>query len=234
MSSEIEVQAPGTAAPPQPRAELYHWLRQLSQEQIVLITTVGLAAAFTIFVPGFASLNNILTLLNGIAVLGILSLGAAIVIIGRGLDISQVASLAIGAALAAVVMRDGGSITWGITCGFAVALGIGVVNGLVIAFIEVPPLFATLATNLLMYGLAQNFIIGSTYLVYVPQHAKAFLALGGSLGGVPLPVLIFLALALIVHLFLSSTRLGRFIYAHGDNPEAARLSGLPLRPLTVP
>jgi ribose transport system permease protein len=233
VPSETEVQAPGTIASPQPRVALSRRLKQLSQEQIVLITTVCLAAVFTIVVPGFASIRNMLTLLNGIAVLGILSLGAAIVIIGRGLDISQIASLAIGAALAAVVMRDGGTIAWGVTCGFAVALGIGVVNGLVIAFVDVPPLFATLATNLLMYGLAQNFIIGSTYLVYIPAHAKAFLELGGSVAGVPLPVLIFLTLALIVHFFLSRTRLGRFIYAHGDNPEAARLSGLPVRPLTV-
>lgn len=233
MPSELELQASGAVASRRPPADLSHRLRQLSQEQIVLITTLFLAAAFSILVPGFASVKNLLTLLNGISVLGILSLGAAIVIIGRGLDISQVASLAIGAALAAVVMRDGGSIPWAIACGFAVALGIGVVNGLVIAFVEVPPLFATLATNLLMYGLAQMFIIGSSYLVYVPGRAKAFLALGGSVGGVPLPVLIFLGLALVVHLFLSRTRVGRLIYAHGDNPEAARLSGLPIRPLTV-
>lgn len=115
VPSETEMQAPETAAPRHPRVPLSRRLKQLSQEQIVLITTVCLAAAFTILVPGFASIENMLTLLNGIAVLGILSLGAAIVIIGRGLDISQVASLAIGAALAAVVMRDGGGIASGIT-----------------------------------------------------------------------------------------------------------------------
>jgi ribose transport system permease protein len=208
-------------------------LKRLTQEQIVLITTLVLAGIFAVLVPGFATVQNILTLLNSIAVLGILSLGAAIVIIGRGLDISQVASLAIGAAMAAVVMQAGGSIPWAICCGFAVSLAIGLVNGLVIAFIEVPPLFATLATNLLMFGLAQIFIVGSTLLVYVPKSAASFLALGRNVAGVPIPVLIFLGLALIVHLFLSRTRIGRFIYAHGDNPEAARLSGIPTRPLTV-
>jgi ribose transport system permease protein len=135
--------------------------------------------------------------------------------------------------LAAVVMRGGGTIAWGVACGFAAALAIGIINGLVIAFVEIPPLFATLATNLLMYGLAQIFIVGSTYLVYVPDHAKAFLVLGGNLGAIPIPVIIFLVLALAVHLFLSRTRIGRFIYAHGDNPEAARLAGIPIRPLTV-
>ncbi len=232
-SDEVRLNAPQDVARARLPSSGHTRLKRLTQEQIVLITTLLLAAVFTALVPGFASVKNILTLLNGIAVLGILSLGAAIVIIGRGLDISQVASLAIGAALAAVVMRDGGGIGLGIACGFVAALAIGVINGLVIAFVEVPPLFATLATNLLMYGLAQIFIVGSTYLVYVPDSAKAFLALGGDLGGVPIPVLIFIALALIVHLFLSRTKIGRFIYAHGDNPEAARLNGIPLRPLTI-
>jgi ribose transport system permease protein len=233
VPSEAELQERAAGPRPRSAAGLARWIRRLGQEQIVLITTLILAVAFSILVPGFASVKNILTLLDGIAVLSILSLGAAIVIIGRGLDISQIASLAIGAALAAVVMRDGYSISAGIACGFAIALAIGVINGIVIAFVEVPPLFATLATNLLMYGLAQIFIVGSTYLVYVPDDAKAFLALGGRVGGVPIPVLIFLVLALLVHLFLSRTRLGRFIYAHGDNPEAARLSGIPLRPLII-
>lgn len=233
MPSEAELQERAANLQARSPAALVRGIKRLSQEQIVLVTTLILTIAFSILVPNFASVKNFLTLLDSIAVLSILSLGAAIVIIGRGLDISQVASLAIGAALAAVVMRDGGSITLGIVCGFAVALAIGVVNGIVIAFVEVPPLFATLATNLLMYGLAQIFIVGSTYLVYIPDDAKAFLALGGSLFGVPIPVLIFLVLALVVHLFLSRTRLGRFIYAHGDNPEAARLSGIPLRPLTI-
>ena len=231
-SDELQLKAPARLADvrePAPPG----WLKRLSQEQIVLLTTATLTMLFAVLVPGFASLRNMLTLLNGIAVLGILSLGAAIVIIGRGLDISQIASLAIGAALAAIVMRAGGSIPSALACGFAVSLAIGLVNGLVIAFVEVPPLFATLATNLLMFGLAQMFIVGSTLLVYVPNSAKPFLALGGTLGGVPIPVLIFLVLALLVHLFLSRTRIGRFIYAHGDNPEAARLSGVPVRPLTV-
>jgi ribose transport system permease protein len=233
VPSEVELQKRAAGPRPRSAAGAARWVRRLGQEQIVLVTTLILAVAFSILVPGFASVKNILTLLDGIAVLSILSLGAAIVIIGRGLDISQIASLAIGAALAAVVMRDGYSISAGIACGFAIALAMGVINGIVIAFVEVPPLFATLATNLLMYGLAQIFIVGSTYLVYVPDNAKAFLALGGSVGGAPIPVLIFLVLALLVHLFLSRTRLGRFIYAHGDNPEAARLSGIPLRPLII-
>lgn len=208
-------------------------LRRLSQEQIVLIVTAILVVVFSVSLPGFATLGSALTLLSSISVLGILSLGAAIVIIGRGLDISQISSMAIGAAMAALVMKTGDGLGWALLAGFAIAFAIGLLNGFVIAFIEAPALFATLASNLLIFGLARIFLLGNTYIVYVPRHETAFLALGGDIWGVPAPVIAFFVLALLVHVFLSRTRLGRFIYAHGDNPEAARLSGMPIRPLTI-
>lgn len=214
-------------------ANTQDWLKRLSQEQIVLLVTLLLIVAFSATLPGFASISNALNLLNSVAVLGILSLGAAIVIIGRGLDISQIASMAIGAATSALLMQSGLGIGVAVAAGFAVALVMGLFNGYLIAFVEIPPLFATLATNLLYFGLARTFFLGSTYVVYVPDQAQAFLALGSSLFGVPIPVLVFFALAAAVHVFLSRTRIGQFIYAHGDNPEAARLTGIPVRPLTL-
>lgn len=208
-------------------------LKRLSQEQIVLLVTALLVFAFATSLPNFASISNFLNLLNSIAVLGILSLGAAIVIIGRGLDISQIASMAIGAATTALLMESGIGIGLAVLGGFGIALGMGLLNGYLIAFVEIPPLFATLATNLLYFGLARTLLLGSTYVVYVPDEASAFLALGGTLAGLPIPVLIFFGLAALVHLFLSRTSIGRFIYAHGDNPEAASLTGIPVRPLTL-
>lgn len=217
----------------QPRHRGFGWLRRLSQEQIVLAVTAILVVVFSISLRGFATLGSALTLLSSISVLGILSLGAAIVIIGRGLDISQISSMAIGAAMAALVMKAGGGLGWALIAGFGIAFAIGLLNGFVIAFVEAPPLFATLASNLLIFGLARIFIVGDTYVVYVPRHETAFLALGGDVAGVPVPVIVFFVLAFLVHAFLSRTTFGRFIYAHGDNPETARLSGMPVRPLTI-
>jgi ribose transport system permease protein len=72
------------------------------------------------------------------------------------------------------------------------------------------------------------------YVVYLSKGHDDFLQIGGNIwGGVPVPILIFLATAIVVHLFLSRTVVGRFVYAHGDNPDAARLTGLPTRPLTM-
>ncbi len=101
-----------------------------------------------------------------------------------------------------------------------------------VAFVEAPALFVTLATTLVVYGAA--YWIAPVYVVYAPQDAAALLFAGrGTLFGIPMPIFVFAGAALLMHAFLSRTSIGRFIYAQGDNPDAARLSGIALRPLTV-
>lgn len=65
-----------------------------SQEQIVLLITVGLLLAFAVLLPGFASVANILNLLRSISILGILGLGMGLIVISRGIDLSEVAIMA--------------------------------------------------------------------------------------------------------------------------------------------
>ncbi|TAM36098.1 MAG: ABC transporter permease [Burkholderiaceae bacterium] len=211
------------------------WSHRLSQEQIVLGVAILLVVIFSITLHGFATFGNAIALLNSVAVVGILSLGAAIVIIGRGLDLSQVASMVVGAAVAALMMSKGLALGWALLGGLTITTLIGLVNGIVIAFVEVPALFATLATNLLILGLARIVVFSGDFRIYLPktEAATAFRALGRDVGGIPIPVLVFLGMALLVHLFLSRTRIGRLIYAHGDNPQAARESGIAVRPLTI-
>jgi ribose transport system permease protein len=113
-----------------------------------------------------------------------------------------------------------------------IALCIGVINGLMVAFVEAPALFVTLAAGFVIYGLA--FWFAPAWVVYGPKDAPALLFLGaGRIFGIPVPIFVFAAAALAMELFLSRTSIGRFIYAQGDNPEAARLAGIPLRPLIV-
>jgi len=101
-----------------------------------------------------------------------------------------------------------------------------------IAFVEAPALFVTLAAGFVIYGAA--FWFAPAWVVYAPPDRPELLFLGaGRLLGVPMPIFVFAACALVVHLFLSRTSIGRFIYAQGDNTEAARLAGIPVRPLIV-
>src|SRR6185437_16172055 len=141
-----------------------------------------------------------------ISILGILGLGMGLIVISRGIDLSEVAIMAGSWAVGLIEMQMGMSIFWASVLALAVALSIGAINGIMVAFVEAPALFVTLAAGSVIYGGA--FWFAPVWVVY------AFCAL-------------------VVHLFLSRTSTGGFIYSQGDNPEAARLTGIALRPLIV-
>ena len=205
----------------------------LSQEVIVMLVTLFLSVIFAVTLPGFATLGNLLTMSNSVAILGMLSLGMGVVVIGRGLDLSQITAMAVSAAIVCQMIGSGYPILVALLAGLAVALAIGIANGLIIAFIEIPALFTTLASGLLVYGIARITVLDG-FISYIPNGNDAFLYLGqGRLFGIPFPVIVFIILAVLVHFMLSRTSVGRFIYAHGDNADTARLSGIPVRPLTV-
>jgi ribose transport system permease protein len=192
-----------------------------------------LIVLFSVFLKGFLSLGNFFALTRNISILGILALGMAIVVIGRGLDLSQVASFAASTAIAIILMNSGYATPIALLVGFLMAIAIGIINGFLISVVEMPPLLTTLASSLAVLGLTRTIAV-QHYVVYLAKGHDDFLQIGGNIwGGVPVPILIFLATAIVVHLFLSRTVLGRFVYAHGDNPDAARLTGLPTRPLTM-
>jgi ribose transport system permease protein len=203
-----------------------------SQEQIVLLITIALLIVFGLTLSGFATVANLLNLLRSISILGILGLGMGLIVISRGIDLSEVAIMAGSWAIALIEIQNGMGIGWACLVALALALMIGAINGIMVAFVEAPALFVTLAAGFVIYGLA--FWFAPAWVVYAPKDAPALMFLGaGRVFGVPVPIFVFAGAAIIMHLFLSRTSIGRFIYAQGDNPEAARLSGIALRPLIL-
>src|SRR6185312_10618178 len=194
---------------------------------------VVMFVGFALFLPGFGTTSNMLGLLQNVAILGILGLGMAIVVIGRGIDISMVAVLAVPAGLVLQMVQDGHSLPVAALAGLALALVFGLANGWLIAYAEVPSLFTTLASGLFLAGLGQ---VAFFQLDVVQWHARldgvAWLGRGALLG-VPMPVVMFASAAALLALFLRWTRLGAYIYAIGDNPFAARTAGIPTRPVIV-
>ena len=206
---------------------------KLTQTTAVLAMCAVLIVLFSIFLRGFLTLGNAFALARNISILGILALGMAVVVIGRGLDLSQVASLAASTAIAIILMNSGYATPFALLIGFGMAICVGIVNGFLISVIEMPPLLTTLASSLAVLGITRTTAV-QHYVVYLSKGHDDFLRLGGNIwDGVPISLLIFVGTALVVHFFLSRTVIGRFVYAHGDNPDAARLNGLPTRPLTM-
>ncbi len=110
---------------------------------------------------------------------------------------------------------------------------IGVINGVLIAYVEIPALFATLGMAALVYGFVRWALV-PLYVVYLPPNANVIAWIGGGfLWGAPTPVLFFVLIAFLCFVFLSFTKQGQFVYAIGDNFAAARISGAPVRSVIV-
>src|SRR6478736_7877283 len=128
---------------------------RLGQQEIVFAVFAVLFIAFSLFLPGFLSADNMLTLLQNVAVLGILGLAMAIVVLGRGIDISLIATLAVPPGLVLQMVQDGHSLPFSLATAFALTAVFGLLDGWLIAYAEVPSLFTTLASGLFLAGLGQ-------------------------------------------------------------------------------
>jgi ribose transport system permease protein len=154
-------------------------------------------------------------------------------VIGRGIDISMVAVLAVPAGLVLQMVQDGHSVPMAFAAALALALAFGLVNGWLIAYAEVPSLFTTLASGLFLAGLGQVAFFRLDIVQWSPQLDELSWVGRGTLLGVPMPVIMFAAVAVCVSFFLRRTRLGTYVYAIGDNPFGARVTGVPTRPVIV-
>ena len=208
-------------------------LENLSQERIVFLIALSLFLIFAVFLPGFIEAGNLISLVRNVSILGILGLGMALAIIGRGIDLSMVAIMAIVVAWMLSLVAGGTSIGAAILFGLVFSLVVGLINGVLIAYIEIPAIFATLAMGTVVYGFGRAALIQSD-VVYLPTVPQWFQAIGGGeTFGVPNPVFLLALFSVIVFLLLKYTRPGRYLFGIGDNPQAARIAGIPVRPTIV-
>lgn len=206
---------------------------EYDQQMIVSILFVGLFATFALFLPGFIAISNLLTLMRTVSVLGILGLGMAIVVIGRGIDLSMIAALAVPTALVLSLAGKGVDMWVALAAGLALTVAIGMLNGLLIAYAEIPSLFTTLAVGIGVAGLGQSGLLDYEIVPW-PKQLESIGWLGqGSMLGIPYSVLAFAVAAVCVGIFMRRTRPGLFIYATGDSPGAARVAGVPVRPILL-
>lgn len=210
------------------------FMRHLNQEKIVLLLTALLFVVFSLTLNNFLAGDNILSLMRSVAVLGILGLGMLVVVLGRGIDLSLVAVMAISVAWSMQLIHEGLPVSVALTIGLLFALGIALCTGILVAYAEIPPLFATLAMATFVYGFGRAHLIVGTDVVYMPKTVGWVVGLGqGKLLGVPMPIVVAAGMALVVFLFLRFTKVGSFIYAIGDNLAASRISGIAVRPMLV-
>ena len=189
--------------------------------------------------PNFLKTSNLLNVANQIAVISILAIGMTLVIITAGIDLSVGSLIALSAVLATWVIREwfGGdeATVSGIIAGCGIAIVacslIGLFSGSMIAFFGVPPFVATLGMMMVGSGLA--YMLSGGLSIYQLPQSFDWLGRGDDLGGLPNAVVLMLLLYLLAHITMSRTTVGRYIYAVGGNPEAARLSGVPVKKILL-
>ncbi|MBB6013936.1 ABC transporter permease [Aquamicrobium sp. NLF2-7] len=205
---------------------------RLTQEGVVSLIALTLFVAFALFLNNFLTQGNLLTLLKNVAILGTLAVGMGFVVVGRGIDLTMVAVMVVGVAFAIWLTSQGFGFGQAVLIGAVLVACCGLITGILIAIAEVPPIFATLAMASIVYGGGR--VAFSSDVLYAPGGIGWLMAIGsGTFLGIPYSILILAGIAALIALFLSLTRFGRFIYATGDNPHAARTMGLPTRPVQI-
>jgi len=211
------------------------WLRKsaLDQQQIVLAIAIILFVVFAATLPGFATLGNLLSLVQGVAIIGVLAIGMALVIIGRGIDLSMISVMVMPVGWSFLRIAAGDPPAAAFASAFAIAVAVGVLSGFVIAYLDVPAIFATLATGTIVYGAMQFFAVPIDIIQVPVRIANISHIFKGNVLGVPNSVVFFVVMAGLAAAFLRLTVYGRYIYAVGDNSLAARTTGVPVRPIIV-
>lgn len=223
--------AGGTTSEPITDRQSRRRLRFLTESTaLIFVVLLALVAAFSLLRPeAFATVNNVRTLFIGASVLSVIAVGMTFVIITAGIDLSIGSVLVFSSVIAIKVMTALGNEGWVVTAiGILVAMGTGllwgVVNGVLTAKARIPPLIVTLGTLGAALGLAQ-VITGGVNVRGVPVELTQWLGFGRILG-IPWLVVVATLVTVIGIVVLRFTRFGRYTYAIGSNPEAARRAGI--------
>ena len=200
-------------------------LRTLGVQNTCLIAiTLVVFTGMSLFVSSFFSPANFEVLVMGFIFEAIMALGMTMVIIAGGIDLSVGSVLGFSAILIAYFFKAHFSIALALACTFGVAVLIGVFNAWMTNTLRVHPFISTLAMMLTIRGLGLAISNGENVASDFPAP---YLFLGqGRVLGVPFPIVVFLALAAVLGVLLKHHRFFQQVYFIGDNPKAARLSGI--------
>jgi ribose/xylose/arabinose/galactoside ABC-type transport system permease subunit len=218
---QCQTSGPGPAkAPADSRARRPKlWPAELTLAIALAILMAALAAAR----PAFLNVANLVNLVRQISINGILAVGVTYVLLTGGVDLSLGSVAALSGVTAASFAHAGQDATFAVLLGIAVGALCGVANGAIVTIGRVAPFIATLGMMTAARGLALLASGGRPVSHLSPSFTQIG---GGSIASVPVPIVIFAAVALLSWVFLRKMRLGRYVYAVGGNENAARASGV--------
>ncbi len=234
-------EAPLPGEPKDARRAVGQWARERLGDFIAQGTAAG--ALIVVFIyfsfasPVFLTQLNLNNIVEQNAIYATIALGMTFVIITAGIDLSVGSTAAMTGVVGVELVVHGWS--WPPAMLVAVLAGgvVGLVNGLLISVAGLNPFITTLGMMTVVRGLTDVY---TNAVVVYPRDQKGIQELGlnnfGVIGsgnvpgtGIPIVLIILVVLSILAYFLLSHTRLGRYTYAIGSNPEAARLSGIPVK-----
>ncbi|MBD0380040.1 ABC transporter permease [Paenibacillus sedimenti] len=199
-----------------------------TQKILAFASLIALVLIFSLSSSNFLQFDNVIGIMLSTAVIGILALGSTFVIITSGIDLAVGTVMTFASVMAGVMITVWGlPMPLGVIGGIAAGAVCGLISGLAVAKMQIPPFIATLAMMMITKGL--SLVISGTKPIYfndTPAFSK--IAMGSIIPGIEIPnaILIFFGIAILASILLSKTIVGRFTFALGSNEEATRLSGV--------
>jgi ribose transport system permease protein len=204
-------------------------MKRWRKELTMLAVMLALAALTALFNPTFLGADNLRNNVRHISLISLFALGEAVVIITGGIDLSIGSVICLSSMVTSyLAVVQGFGIGTSVTLALVLSLVVGLGQGLVIAWLGVQPFVVTLGSMLLLRGLAEVLTGGAE--IGFQGRFPGFRLLGeGTALGLPIPFWFALGAIVLTAFVMHRTLLGRYGYATGSSPEAARLSGVPVR-----
>ncbi len=214
-------------APDKARVDIAAWIARYG----TIMSLVVLLVAFSIArADVFPTVDNLLNIMNQIAILGTLAFGLTVCLVMGLFDLSIAAMATLGGYVATFLLvnnPDEISTPVAVIVSLVVAAIIGIGNGLIVSYLGISAFIATLATGSIITGAMLGISDSKTIITGIPDD---FMVIGqGTIAGIPNPVLIMLAVGIVLWALLEHTQIGRHLYAIGGNAEASRLSGIAVK-----
>ncbi len=219
-----------------------HWTQRISkiltgagQTSSLAVVLILLFIFFSAATDSFLTIPNLINVIRQVSFTGIAAVGATMVLLIGGIDLSVGSVTALTGVIAAKVIIEAGYPPMvGIVAGITTGMAAGTINGLIITRMRIPALITTLGTLTIFRGLSFTLTGGLPVFGFPKETFLGFeegvQAIGkGYILGVPVPVIIMIIVFILGYIFLYRTYFGRYIYAIGGNIETARLSGIRVR-----
>jgi ribose/xylose/arabinose/galactoside ABC-type transport system permease subunit len=206
-------------------------LAAFGQFGAVWVAVLALFIVSGLVSPAMFQISQVLNILQVAAFLGVIATGQTLTLLVGGIDLSQAGIVTLVNIVSTSIMlgRDDNTVPAVFAC-LGLAAAVGLVNGLIIVRLKVTPLIATLAMNSVLFGAALLYTGGAPH----GAAASGFQWIGaGNIAGIPVSMIAWLLIALGVAWLARKTVYGRWLYASGANPAAARLMGVQVGPVVV-